>query len=90
VAVLSNVVWLSILVFATYASQDALERSRRWLSVVFVVASPMMISSFKDYMLDAPLTAVAALALYLLIRARGFSSRRYSLLFGVAAGCVSL
>jgi 4-amino-4-deoxy-L-arabinose transferase-like glycosyltransferase len=38
-------------------------------------------------MLDLPSTAVAALSLYLLIRADGFSRRRYSLLFGVACGC---
>jgi len=88
VAVLSNVVWLAILVFATYGIGRRLWNARvGWLSVVFVVTAPMIVSSFKDYMLDVPLTAVAALSLYLLMRADGFSSRRYSLLFGVACGC---
>src|SRR5205823_10458320 len=91
VAVLSNSVWLAVLVFATYGIGNRLWNARvGWLSVVFVVTAPMLISSAKDYMLDMPLTAVAALALYLLLRTDGFSSRRYSLLFGAACGCVLL
>jgi dolichyl-phosphate-mannose-protein mannosyltransferase len=87
VAILSNCVWLAILVFATYAIGKRLWNARvGWLSVVFVVTAPMMVTSFKEYMLDAPLTALSALALYLLIRADAFSSRRHSLLFGVACG----
>jgi len=87
-AILSNVVWLAVLVFATYGIGARLWNARvGWLSVVFVVTAPMVVSSSKEYMLDVPLTAMAALALYLLIRAEGFSSRRHSLLFGVACGC---
>jgi hypothetical protein len=88
VALLSNVIWLAILIFATYGTGNRLWNPRvGWLSVVFVVTAPMIVSSAKDYMLDVPITAVAALALYLIVRADGFSSRRYSLLFGVACGC---
>jgi 4-amino-4-deoxy-L-arabinose transferase-like glycosyltransferase len=88
VAVLSNVVWLGILVFATYGIGRRLWNARvGWLSVVFVLAAPMIVSTSKDYMLDLPLTAVGALSLYLLIRADGFSNRRHSLLFGVCCGC---
>jgi 4-amino-4-deoxy-L-arabinose transferase-like glycosyltransferase len=88
VAVLSNVVWLTVLVFATYGIGSRLWNPRvGWLSVVFVVTVPMAVSTFKDYMLDAPLTAVSALALYLLIRGNGFASRRISLLFGLTCGC---
>ena len=88
VAALSNVVWLAILVFATYGIGRRLWNARvGWLSVVFVVTAPMIVSSSKDYMLDVPLTAVAALSLYLLMRADGFTIRRFSLLFGAACGC---
>lgn len=87
VAILSNCVWLAILVFATYGIGKRLWSSRvGWLSVVFVVTAPMMVTSLKEYMLDAPLTALSALALYLLIRSDAFSSRRYSILFGLACG----
>jgi len=45
---------------------------------------------FKWYMLDPPLTAMAALALYLLIRSESFSDRRFSLLFGLVCGVGTL
>src|SRR5262249_49360441 len=77
----------ALLVFATYGIGSRLWNARvGWLSVVFVVTVPMAVSTFKDYMLDAPLTAVSALAVYLLIRGNGFASRRISLLFGLTCG----
>jgi 4-amino-4-deoxy-L-arabinose transferase-like glycosyltransferase len=88
IALLSNGVWLAVLVFATFGIGKRLWNERvGWLSVAFVVTAPMVVSTSKEYMLDLPLTAVTALCLYLMIRAEGFSSRRYSLLFGIAFGC---
>jgi 4-amino-4-deoxy-L-arabinose transferase-like glycosyltransferase len=87
VAALSNIVWIAVLVFATYGVGRRLWNARvGWLSVAFVLAAPMVVSSSKEYMLDLPLTAMAALALYLLVRADGFANRRYSLLLGAACG----
>lgn len=88
VAVLSNAFWIGVLVFSTYGVGKQLWNARvGWLSVAFVVGAPLIVDAGKDYMLDLPLTAVAALALYLLVRADGFSSRRYSLLLGATCGC---
>ena len=88
VAVLSNIVWLAVLAFATYGiGRELWSDAVGWLSVVFVLTAPMIVSASKEYMLDMPLTAAAALALYLLIRADGFSSHRYSMLLGVTVGC---
>jgi 4-amino-4-deoxy-L-arabinose transferase-like glycosyltransferase len=88
VAILSNVVWIGLLVFSTYGVGKRLWNARvGWLSAVFVVSAPLIVDAGKDYMLDLPLTSIAALALYLLIRADGFASRRYSLLLGAACGC---
>jgi 4-amino-4-deoxy-L-arabinose transferase-like glycosyltransferase len=87
VAILSNVVWIAVLVLATYGVGKRLWNARvGWLAVVFVVTAPVVVSSSKEYMLDVPLTAAAALSLYLLVRADGFASRRHSLLLGVACG----
>jgi 4-amino-4-deoxy-L-arabinose transferase-like glycosyltransferase len=87
VAILSNAVWIGILAFATYGLGRRLWSPRcGWLSVAFVVTAPMIVSASKEYMLDLPLTAMAALALYLLVRSDGFASRRFSLLFGLACG----
>jgi 4-amino-4-deoxy-L-arabinose transferase-like glycosyltransferase len=88
VALLSNAVWLAMLVFATFGIGRRLWNERvGWLSVAFVVTAPLVVSTSKEYMLDLPLTAVTALCLYLMTRADGFAIRRYSLLFGIALGC---
>jgi hypothetical protein len=46
----------------------------------------MLVSQFKDFMLDAPLTALTALAVYFLVRCDYFADRPASALFGVAWG----
>jgi hypothetical protein len=91
VAVLSNVVFIAILVFATYGIGKMLWNP--WvglLSALFVVTTPMLVTAFKEYMLDAPLTAMVTLAIYLLLRSDGFSSLRYSVLFGAVCGLGAL
>src|SRR5262245_23278336 len=86
-AVLSQTVFLAILTFSTYGIGRRLWGRRvGLLSAVYVVMSPMLISQFKDFMLDAPLTAMSALTLYLLIRCDYFALQRPSLLLGVAFG----
>ena len=87
VAVLSGVVFLVILVFATYGIGRTLWSRRVGLmSALFVVTSPLFVSQFKWYMLDAPLSAMVALTLYLLIKSNGFADRRSSFLLGVVSG----
>ena len=87
VAVLSQAVFLAVLTFATYGiGKELWSRRVGLLAAFFVLTSPMLVSQFKDYLLDAPLTAMVALALYLLIRADAFRERRSSVLFGVACG----
>jgi dolichyl-phosphate-mannose-protein mannosyltransferase len=86
-AVLSQSVFLGILTFSTYGIGERLwSRRVGLLSAVFVVLSPMLISLFKDFLLDPPLTAMTALALYLLIRCEYFSLRWPSVLLGLAYG----
>jgi hypothetical protein len=46
----------------------------------------VVVSNFKEFMLDAPLTAMVTLALYLLIRSEGFTRRGPALLFGLVCG----
>ena len=58
-----------------------------FLAALFAVTSPLFVTQLRQYMLDAPLAALVALSLYLLIRSDNFSDRRYSLLLGVACGC---
>jgi 4-amino-4-deoxy-L-arabinose transferase-like glycosyltransferase len=91
VSILSEAVFLAILVYSTYAIGKTLwSRRVGVLSAVFVVCTPMLTSLFKWYMLDAPLTAMVALALYLLIRSDFFSRSGTTILFGVVCGCGTL
>jgi 4-amino-4-deoxy-L-arabinose transferase-like glycosyltransferase len=87
VAVFSQAIFLAILAFSTYGIGKQLwSRRVGLLAALFVLTSPMLVSQFKDYMLDAPLTAMVALALYFLIKADAFRERRSSVLFGAACG----
>jgi 4-amino-4-deoxy-L-arabinose transferase-like glycosyltransferase len=87
VAVLSQSVFLAILIGSTYGIGRHLWSSRVGLmAALFVATAPMLVSGFKDFMLDAPLAAMAALGLYLLIRSREFRVPWASLLFGVVCG----
>jgi 4-amino-4-deoxy-L-arabinose transferase-like glycosyltransferase len=91
IAVASQVPFLATGVLATYGIGARLWSGRVGvLSALFVVTSPMVVSAFKDYMLDGPLMAMTALSLYLLIRTEDFAVRSYSLLFGVACGLAAL
>jgi 4-amino-4-deoxy-L-arabinose transferase-like glycosyltransferase len=87
VAILSQSVFLALLIGATYGIGRQLWSSRVGLLAAFLAATtPMLANGFKDFMLDAPLSAMAILALYLLIRSESFAVRRWSLLFGLACG----
>src|SRR5712691_8312475 len=87
VAILSNIVFLAILIFATYGLGKLLwNRQAGLLAALVVVTTPMFVTQFREYMLDAPLSAMVALGLYLLVKSDHFSDRRTSLLLGVACG----
>jgi 4-amino-4-deoxy-L-arabinose transferase-like glycosyltransferase len=87
IAVLSNVVFLAILAWSTYGIGKLLwSRRVGLLSTILVLATPVIVSNFKEFMLDAPLTAMVALSLYLLIRSQGFSRRGPSLFLGLVCG----
>src|SRR5262249_15042763 len=87
VAELSNTVFVAILVFSTYGLGSRLWGRRvGTLAAVFVVTTPMLVTAFKEYMLDAPLTAMVALALYLLVAGDRFAGRGHALALGAACG----
>ncbi len=56
VAIFSNVVFIAILVFSTYGIGKTLWNPRvGLLAALFTVTTPLFVSQFKEYMLDAPL-----------------------------------
>ncbi len=86
-AVMSNVVFVLILAFSLYETGRILwGKSTGLLAVIGILCSPMFIGQFKEYQLDAPLAAMVALSLCLLIKAKDFSSKKFSVLFGLSCG----
>jgi hypothetical protein len=90
-AVASNTPFLGVLAISTYAIGRRLGgRLAGLLAAFFLLTTPMLSTQFKEYLTDAPLTAMVALSLYFLIAADGFSNRRASIMLGVAAGLGAL
>jgi len=86
-AILVNVIFVTVLAYATYGLGKLLwDRRTGLLAAVFVLTLPMFVTQFKEFQLDAPLAAVVTLTLYLLVRCRNFSDRRMSWWLGVMIG----
>lgn len=86
-AVAINGLFLAVLALSTYGiGRQLWNRRAGLLAVVFLLTTPMMVSQFKGYELDGPVSALVALAIYLLIRSDQFSRRRFSLMFGLTCG----
>ncbi len=86
-AVMSNLIFIAILAFSVYETGRMLwGRSTGLLAMLGILCSPMFIGQFKEYQLDAPLAAMAALSFCLLLKAQEFSNKKYSIWFGVSFG----
>jgi 4-amino-4-deoxy-L-arabinose transferase-like glycosyltransferase len=87
VALLTNCVFLVVLVLSMYGIGVELhDRRSGRLAAIFALSLPFVVSQFKEYQVDAPLTAMVALSLFALLRTREFSDDRASYVFGVVAG----
>lgn len=86
-AVFSNVIFIAIGAFSMYALGEELwNRRTGLLAVLFLLCSPMLVTQFKEFQIDAPLTALTALTLYLIVRSREFVSTKFSILLGISLG----
>ena len=56
------------------------------LAVVFVLGSPLLISQFHVFMLDAPLAALVAVSIWLILASEDFSRVGMAALAGLAVG----
>ena len=90
-AVSINLIFISVLTVSTYLLGVELWNKRvGLLAAILTLSYPMLVSQFKEYQVDAPLTALTTLSLYLLLKTKRFSSWRWSLAFGFAAGLALL
>ncbi|MGB5932382.1 MAG: glycosyltransferase family 39 protein, partial [Anaerolineae bacterium] len=87
VALLSNCVYLAILLCSVYGIGRGLyDRKVGLLAAFFVAFYPVLFSISRLSYVDYALTAMVSLSVYLLLRTDGFRSRKWSLLLGLGLG----
>jgi len=83
-----NLVFVSLLALGCYQTGRLVFGHRAGLlAVIFVLGSPLLIAEFHVFMLDAPETALVAVAIWLLLASEDFSRTRIAALAGLAVGC---
>lgn len=84
---LMNIIFLPILIFSVFKIGQILLDSRAGILAAFMITMyPVMTGMTRHYNIDLALTAMIALAFLFLLKTENFNSRRYSLIFGIAAG----
>jgi 4-amino-4-deoxy-L-arabinose transferase-like glycosyltransferase len=87
VAVMTNILYLAILIFSVYGIGKYLHSESTGLMAGLVATTfPILFGLSRSYWLDFPLTAMVALSIFLLLKTESFSNRWYSILFGISAG----
>ena len=90
-AILSNSFLILVLGFSVYGLGSRLWGRRvGLLSAVLILCSPMLVTQFKEFQLDAPATAMVALSMYLIVRTEEFKNRDWSLALGIVLGLTML
>jgi dolichyl-phosphate-mannose-protein mannosyltransferase len=83
-----NVVFVPLLALGCYGiGSYVFDRWAGALAAVWVLGTPILISQFHVYMLDAPVTALVAMSVWLLLLSERFSRTGIAALAGVAVGC---
>ncbi|RJQ51127.1 MAG: phospholipid carrier-dependent glycosyltransferase [Nitrospiraceae bacterium] len=86
-AIMTNTLYLIILVLSVYGIGRRLHSDKAgFLSAVIVMLFPIVFGLSRSYWQDFPVTAMASLSVYLLLRTDYFRDRKYSLLFGISLG----
>jgi Dolichyl-phosphate-mannose-protein mannosyltransferase len=82
-----NIVFVPLLSLGVYQTGRLLYGSLAGLlAVIFVFGSPLLASMFHVFMLDAPLTALVAVSVWLVLASEDFSRIGVSALAGLAVG----
>lgn len=82
-----NLVFVSLLTLGCYQTGRLLFGARAGLlAAIFVLGSPLLIAQFHVFMLDAPETALVAVAMWLLLASEDFSRTQIAAWAGLAVG----
>jgi len=83
-----NLIFVPLLTLGCYQTGRLLFGARAGLlAAVFVLGSPLLIAQFHVFMLDAPETALVAVATWLILASEEFSRTRIAAWAGLAVGC---
>lgn len=86
-----NLVFVPVLAASTYLAGKRIYGARAgMLAAFFALGSPVVLSLFHVFVLDAPLAAMVAATFAALIASDGFTDRRWSVVAGVLAGLALL
>ncbi len=87
VALMSNCIYLAMLIFSVYSIGRILYSRKVGLFAAFFVSFyPILFAISRLYYVDYAVTAMAALSVYLLLKADGFRNRNWSMLLGLGLG----
>jgi hypothetical protein len=83
-----NLVFVSLLALGCYQTGRLLFGAPAGLlAVIFVLGSPLLISEFHTFLLDAPETALVAVSMWLILASEDFGRGRIAGFAGLAVGC---
>ncbi len=84
---LTNVLHLAVLLFAVVRlGEDVRDRATGWLAAALILGFPGVTGNLVRFEPNVALMAWTTVGALALVRARGFSDRRWSVVFGVACG----
>lgn len=82
-----NLVFVPLLVLGCYRTGRLLfGQTAGMFAAIFILGSPLLISQFHVFMLDAPMTALLAVSIWLLLASGDFARTRVAGLAGIAVG----
>ncbi|UCH89295.1 MAG: glycosyltransferase family 39 protein [Thermoplasmata archaeon] len=87
VAVMTNVIFMIILLFSVYGIGKYLfSREVGLFAAILVSLFPIIHGLSRSFLVDFPSAAMIALSIYLLLKTEYFTNRKYSILFGLSMG----
>ncbi len=82
----NNLIFGTTLLFSTYyLGKQLWNRKVGLLAAIVVITTPMIASQFREYQIDASLTAIVTLFILLLIKSNNFRETKYTIAIGIVA-----
>jgi 4-amino-4-deoxy-L-arabinose transferase-like glycosyltransferase len=87
VAVMTNIIFLIILLFSVYGiGKYMFSREAGLLAALLISFFPIVHGLSRSFLNDFPLTAMVALSIFLMLKTENFTNKRNSIFFGVSMG----